>query len=597
MVYAGKIEGLSEVLAEYSKIRVADYQRNYDWTKVELDDLWRDLATTLATGKDHFFGSLILQRFPDSSCELVDGQQRVTSIFLFASRLRDELLRLPIKEIPAESDDQRDLSPRQGIEDFLYGHDVNTTKPRFEPNMLIQKLGLLAFSPVKAGLVDRDFPRRSRGEDKAATLAFRNAYWHVKAIIENDLEPIDDHLEKLRRIHQLANGLLKKLKVLPITTSDSEESLNVFMTTNDRGLPLGVFDIVRGQVLRAKTLNLEETQKRKVFVDTLADWDEILINVEGSRPDQFLRHYLLSKTTEKVTMKSLPSRTDKEIDLASSGYQERAEKLWAGIKNASEVYDSILRPTFKGKTKDRLESLLLLADSYRLLLLCIFRPETQLTSTQQEELVRLTLVLVLKWIMANKNAQEFESELQTIARPIWHPGGYKEAKSLLEERIDSFVANAESFLAEGVSVQTAKAILFIVESELSGKAASLNYSAIHLEHVAPQKSTPDWNVALATKNSSYSELVADIGNMTILDEGLNTKVKQSIFHVKKESYSKSRVNITNDLVKVTEWTPELIEIRRNWIIESLNSTLKVHPEPITHFSEWLAKTSTRIKSV
>ena len=585
MVYAGKIDGIADVLSDYKTVRVADYQRNYDWTKTELDDTWRDLSSTISTGKDHFFGSLILQRLSDSDCELVDGQQRITSLFLFAARLRDELQKLPIKDIPGTADGQRDINVRQGIEDFLYGQDVSTTRPRFEPNMLIQKLGLLAYSPATAPAFDRDFPKRSRGDDKAATLAFRNAYWHVKAIVEKDLEPFVSDIEKLKRIHQISSGLLRRLKVLPITTNDSEESLNVFMTTNDRGLPLGVFDIVRGQVLRALTLELQEAGKRKVFVETLSDWDEILLNVDGSKPDQFLRHYLLSERSEKITMKSLPTVTDKHIDLSSSGYQERASSLWAGIKAGSEVYDQILRPTVKGKTKDRLESLLLLADSYRLLLLRVLSPDSELSLNEQEELVRLTLIAVFKWIIANKNAQEFESELQKVAKPLWASGGYKAAKSLLEDLIEGFEVNVDAFLAEGVSVQTAKAILFVIESELSGKAASLNYSTIHLEHVAPQKATPDWQNQLLTSDHSYQDLISDIGNLTILDEGLNTKIKQANFDVKRESYEKSRSNITNDLANIPKWSPSLIEARRNWIALSLSRILRVKPLQISLFTK------------
>lgn len=587
MVYAGQIEGIAEVLSQYKKIRVADYQRNYDWTKTELDDAWRDLTTTISTGKDHFFGSLILQRLDESSCELVDGQQRVTSLFLFAARLRDELQKLSVIEIKGSAEGKRDINVRQGIEDFLYGQDAEETKPRFEPNMLIQKLGFLAYGPQPSSDTERDFPRRSRGEDKAATLAFRNAYWHVKATVEKDLEPLANEAERLKRIHQLSTALIRKLKVLPITTGDSEESLNVFMTTNDRGLPLGVFDIVRGQVLRALTLNLEEAEKRKVFVETLSDWDEILVNVDGSRPDQFLRHYLLSERSEKVTMKSLPAMTEKQIDLSSNGYQERAAKLWLGIKAASEVYDLILRPSGKGKTKDRLESLLLLADSYRLLLLRVLHPESKLSQDEQDELVRLTLVSVLKWIVANKNAQEFESELQTAAKPLWSVGGYKETKRILEELISSFEANVDAFLADGVSTQTAKAILYVLESELSGKAAALNYSTIHLEHIAPQKATPEWQSVLQTGQSTYADLASDIGNMAILDEGLNTSIKQAVFSEKKSNYIKSRVNTTNDLSNLDAWTPEIISMRRDWISESLQSILKSQPDQIIQFSLWL----------
>lgn len=589
MVDAGKIEGVAKVLEDYRKIRVADYQRNFDWSKSELEETWRDLQTALSTGKDHFFGSLILQELDSTSCELVDGQQRVTSLFLFASKLRDELQRLTIKEIPASGENKRDINVRQPVEDFLYGKDVEDTKPRFEPNLIIQKLGFLAYSPLPNPKKDREFPKRSRGEDRAATLAFRNAYWHVKETIESDLQKYSSELDKLRRIHDLSSALLTKLKVLPITTKDSEESLNVFMTTNDRGLPLGVFDIVRGQVLRAVTLNLNEEDKRSKFLETLADWDEILVNVEGARPDQFFRHYLLSGRSEKITMKSLPGVTEKLIDLGTSGYQERAAELWSGTKIAAEVYDQLLRPTAKGKTKDRLEALLLLADSYRVLALRIFHPESGLKPGETEELTRLMMVAVLKWIMANKNAQEFETELQKIAKPLWDGSGYKVARAQAISLIDGFSIDAHTFLGEGVSIQTAKAILFLLESELSGKAASLNYATIHLEHIAPQRATPEWRELLEGNELTYTECISDVGNFTILDEGLNTSTKQAVFSKKQVEYAKSRSNITNDLCSISKWSTEVIEQRRQWIGDSLALILRTDPQPIQHFSAWLEK--------
>ena len=339
MVQAGDIEGLAATFADYGSIEVADYQRNFDWTKSEITDLWRDLKTICGKAneaKTHFFGSLIVQRLGNDACELVDGQQRMTTVFLIAARLRDEIDQLSIREIPSEEAGTRPLPVASEIEDFLYGRNNQATKPRYNPNTLLRSVGLAALQPLEEKARDKAIPRRSRDTDKEATLAFRNAYWFVKDLIQNELEGLDEE-EALRKIYDLSSALLGRMKVLTITTSNAEESLDVFMTTNDRGLPLGVFDLARGQVLKALTSGKSEAQQKEIFVETLQDWEEILSNVEGSKPDQFLRHHLLSSHKKKMTMKGVPTFTGDLIDFGSANSAKRAQELWASIKVSAGV--------------------------------------------------------------------------------------------------------------------------------------------------------------------------------------------------------------------------------------------------------------------
>jgi hypothetical protein len=585
MVAAGKIDGLENVLAEYGTIRVADYQRNYDWTSQEIDDLWRDLRSAIDDGKEHFFGSLIVQQDGEvGRCELVDGQQRITTIFLFIARLRDEVQKLGLDSIPSQSAKERNIPVRQYIEDFLYGKGVSHTEPRYQANALLFKMNKDALSPADDPDSERGVPKRSRDIDKEATLAYRKAFWQVRRLISVELEDLSTNDLKLRRLHSLSVGFRNKLRVLPITTGDLDESLNVFMTINDRGLPLGVFDLVRGQVLKAITANKDDHKKKTLFVDTLSDWESILSNIEGVKPDQYLRHYLLSTRAEKVTMKSVPIVAAKIIDMASKGFESRAESFWQGIQESSELYDTLLRPTMSGKTKQRLECLRMIADSYRVLGLRILHSDGNLSQVQQDELVRLLFIAVMRWNIEGRNAQELEGLLQEACKPLWQEGGFSSVETTLQQIIN-LECDIPKFLQEGVSVQWAKAILLTLETELSGKAASLNISTLHVEHVAPQKSTDHWKSVFAGSDRSYKELVEDIGNLTILDSGLNQAVKQKPFVDKAIEYKKSRSNVTNNLEKLTVWDDKLISERHLWIERSLATVLSIKPNEITLFSE------------
>jgi hypothetical protein len=79
--------------------------------------------------------------------------------------------------------------------------------------------------------------------------------------------------------------------------------------------------------------------------------------------------------------------------------------------------------------------------------------------------------------------------------------------------------------------------------------------------------------------------VEDIGNLTILDSGLNQAAKQKPFGDKKIEYKKSRSNITNNLENLTAWDDKLIAERHLWIEESLASVLSVKPNGIKLFRE------------
>jgi len=75
--------------------RVPDYQRNYSWDEDNWEDLWNDIKEGLATKTEHYWGTITLRDTglpalycdekdtPFSIYEVVDGQQRITSLYLF----------------------------------------------------------------------------------------------------------------------------------------------------------------------------------------------------------------------------------------------------------------------------------------------------------------------------------------------------------------------------------------------------------------------------------------------------------------------------------------------------------------------------------
>jgi hypothetical protein len=591
MVFAGKIEGLGAAFDGYSSIRVADYQRNYDWGPREIDDLFSDLEQATSRDEPHFLGSLIIQEGSRSNeCELVDGQQRMTTIFLLMARLRDEAQKLSTNTIKAKSTSDRDIYVTQPIENFLYGTQSQGTKPRFTSNALLGELCDRALSPKPDPDYHREIRLRSEDADREATLAFRKAYWYIRKTLAEKLERSKSEEDRLRSIHAYSRGIRELLRVLPITTGDLEESLSVFMTTNDRGLPLGVFDLVRGQILKARSQKLKsDSARREMFVKTLAEWEAILENVEGSKPDQFVRHHLLSVRDEKITLKAVPTTAAEIIDPKRGRSEQRAEDLWEGIQSASVVYDRLLRPQGNSAIRYRLEALRLIADSYRIIGLQLFRDDLNFSSTQLEKCTHALFAAVFSWNISGGNAQELETNLQGIAKQVRKGKPASEVEESLTHLIPASV-DVKAFLEEGVSQSWTRAIFLAIESELSGRADYLDARALHIEHIAPQKSTDSWRALIDSPAQPYEKQINEIGNLTILDSGLNMQIKQSDFTVKKREYDKSRSNVSSDLARLKNWNQEMISLRTDWVCECVESLIMPTPRKIDLFSDWLRKT-------
>ena len=82
-------------LFDGSKIfNVPKYQRSYAWEKKQLDDFVDDIENQ-QSGKTYFFGTIlfrdkgILDNF--ENIDIVDGQQRITTLIIFMKLLLDQL--------------------------------------------------------------------------------------------------------------------------------------------------------------------------------------------------------------------------------------------------------------------------------------------------------------------------------------------------------------------------------------------------------------------------------------------------------------------------------------------------------------------------
>jgi len=70
------------------QLTIPPYQRPYAWESEQIDELWHDIIDTLDRG--HFMGSVVLCSPDEQRPEIIDGQQRMTTIIILLSLIRDK---------------------------------------------------------------------------------------------------------------------------------------------------------------------------------------------------------------------------------------------------------------------------------------------------------------------------------------------------------------------------------------------------------------------------------------------------------------------------------------------------------------------------
>ena len=81
--------GLGSIL-KHNQLTVPPNQRNYKWDEREVRQLFQDLAKAINSG-DYFLGTIVTIPRDNGILELVDGQQRLATISILLSTIRDYL--------------------------------------------------------------------------------------------------------------------------------------------------------------------------------------------------------------------------------------------------------------------------------------------------------------------------------------------------------------------------------------------------------------------------------------------------------------------------------------------------------------------------
>ncbi|WP_231204281.1 DUF262 and DUF1524 domain-containing protein [Helicobacter pylori] len=239
------------------------YQRLYSWEKEQCKQLWDDIIKIGGNDKmdGHFIGSIlyVLDGITHSNNTLliVDGQQRLTTITLLLTALRNHL-----------SDEVK----RKEIEDHYL---INSNKDGDKKFRLILSE---SDKDTLLSLIDKD--RRKPSEPSSKIV--ENFKLFEKWISKNT--------DKLETIFK---GLDKLMIVEIALEKEKDDPQLIFESMNSKGMELVQTDLIRNYIIMET-----EVEKREGFYNKY--WRAIEEEFKQNKKwfDRFVRHYLTIKTRE-----------------------------------------------------------------------------------------------------------------------------------------------------------------------------------------------------------------------------------------------------------------------------------------------------------
>ena len=235
---------------------IPDYQRPYAWEENECATLWNDIHSFAFPNNNcddfneddvYFLGPVVLFTNSDRKLEVIDGQQRLTTLML--------LLRAFYHAYGNDMKDSESLAVKSKIEQCLW--KTNT-------------FGLPDMSALK---IESDTATDIDKDEFRDILLTGNAPANLKSQYAINYRFFQDKISDFKDktpvyFSFLPIRILENCILLPIKAESQDTALRIFSTLNDRGMPLSDSDIFKAQLYKA----FSDEGKREEFI---ADWKEL----------------------------------------------------------------------------------------------------------------------------------------------------------------------------------------------------------------------------------------------------------------------------------------------------------------------------------
>ncbi|MFN7852694.1 DUF262 domain-containing protein [Anabaena sp. AL09] len=529
---------LQEIIEGNKQYVVSLFQRAYSWKKSQWESLWNDILELYHSDnrRPHFMGSIVTMptsAIPEgvSKYLLIDGQQRLTTIFILLCALRDKAKNIH-DELAAEIHNTIIVNPyKKGLDHY-----------KLQPTQ-----------------VDRQsFHSLINGQDYVNNSGITECYlFFEKKIRQSNLDFSD-----------LKKVICSYLSIVSVVLSTEDNPYLVFESLNAKGEPLTQADLIRNYFfLRINTEN-QDGAYNKYWLPMQQTLD---VNLT-----EFIRHYL---TRDGVEIK----KDEVYFQIKERMIKRDAIDYLKDLYEFSEYYAKLLDPLKENNLKIRrcLERInrLKVATVYPFLLNCYHDYEkNKLSEADFIAVLQILENFIIRRFICNVQTRGLNRIFSVLysqvskASNLAHADFVERLKLDLQNRDYPKDTEFKDRLLDVKLYGTGrtckgKLILESIEESFYHKE-QVSFTNLTIEHIMPQTITKWWQEHLGEEGDiTHDLLLHSLGNITIT--AYNGELYNAEFIQKKEILINSHLEINKYFENQETWKREDIEKRSLYLAEKV----------------------------
>jgi uncharacterized protein with ParB-like and HNH nuclease domain len=517
---------------------IPDYQRPYAWDEEQCQTLWDDVFLfsfpnnnyeEFDDNEEYFLGAIVTYKNENGKSEVIDGQQRLTTLMLILRAFYDKF---------ANMQDKNSILTRERVEKCIWKTDTfgtadrNTLKIDSEVATDNDKEEFLEL--LRTGSVNFD----SKSQYVLNYKFFQNR--------------IDDFLQGFPSFFPyLPARILGNCILLPIEAESQDTALRIFSTLNDRGLPLSDADIFKAQFYKY----YGDLNKKDDFINEWKGLEEITSSIfdpkTGTPMDELFTRYMYFLRAKERNKSTTTESLRKFYERNKYQYLKRDNTI-DELKALALFWQSVYKQDKKRFSDDILKKLFVLnyapngmwQNITSVYFLKNKSDEGELSKSKFKDFLNKITVFIFAYAVTNPGVNAlrtpiFDEMINVIDGKKVTFSKYKFNDSSIRASFENYVFTNQRSITRSMITWYA---FFFLEQQL------LDIGEIfHLEHIYAKKCY-EMKGGLQDKNNLES-----LGNKILLEGSINIKASDYRFEDKKKIYSgEQRRGNNKELSKIAE---------------------------------------------
>lgn len=551
-----EMKSIYDVLLKNSTVYfIPEFQRNFVWNSEDAEQLFNDFSEDtndftcdIDKLEGYLLGNIVLIE-GESNVQVVDGQQRLTTLTLMAKVL-DSVIK---ERIDKESDPKKKSNWYIKMGDLNKGYLILDDSDEFKA-LKLQHDSSIGFGTYYKKLIKDE----EVDETDITTSSDQNISYVYDSIYSNISGLSDSQLIKFIAFFK------SKIKLIVTTAPSEEKAFQLFEILNDRGRSLEPMDLIKNHFLKTLTMEGQSDEKLQEFND---DWKGVMTNLQLSSKkfipsSSFLKQYLLA-------YRAINSKTENLFEFFKKNKMSGPEILQfvKGMNKTSQKYREIEKNNYSAFLQD--DNMFVLFDILRIkqfhpVLMLVYDESDDNKERVLDSIVRLGAAILFSFTQTNT----IEKILPAIIKKYWDVKTKNSGAEVdiliqeLEDRIDEYAKQAyvllqtKNFKGNNDMANTKVLALLrfielyfnknvLVKSVPKGKRITVE----HIQSRNLDMTKVDLKQLGYSDEKERQEYKHRLGNLTLLFNTDNSAVGSGTYKEKEDAYRSNYFVLTSTLIE------------------------------------------------